>query len=151
MLVRYFFYFWRQMFCCFAIQRYPIQISIFVSWQKISRFTGAPVYRCSPTVWKGQGLRLAMTRSGLIRVFFLYIGSLHGTKQTEPLTREWWFLCFSRCLTSFSSRLTRSFIFLCSPNSSPAFMSNSRGVFAVKPIYNERKNLISKRFGLAPG
>ena len=28
----------------FAIQRYPIQISIFVSWQKISRFTDAPVY-----------------------------------------------------------------------------------------------------------
>ena len=41
--------FWWGIFYCFAIQQYPIQISIFVSWQKISRFTGAPVYRCSPS------------------------------------------------------------------------------------------------------
>lgn len=42
------------------ISQYVVQISIFVSWQEISQFTSAPVYRCSPRQSRGWERRNAV-------------------------------------------------------------------------------------------
>ena len=70
------------------MSQYVVQICIFVSWQEILRFAGAPVYRCSPRQSRGEREGTLFPAISLFLSLFLFFScslTLHHTTLSEYL------------------------------------------------------------------